>query len=156
MRRLAIIVAAVGLLAIGFIAGTFFRQLQAPTAPELIITPVITKLAPGESIITFPEPVEGTPEPNPQLTVVAKIRDATTGQPIVASRVILGGEVIAEGVSEFKFTLPGEVLDYVFLEVQAPGYAQWKLGFRHRLRHSRTYPLFVNLKPKPTKAAPEV
>ncbi len=139
MKKLGIITIAIILLAIGFIVGIFFNQSKKATTPELIITPIVTKLAPGESIVTFPEPIEGTPESNPRLTVIAKIRDAATGEPVIASRVILGGEVIAEDVSEFKFTLPGEVLDYVFLEVQAPGYEEWKIGFRHRLRHSRTY-----------------
>ena len=155
MKKLWTISIAVTLLAIGVIASAFLKRSKETTIPELIITPIVTKLAPGESIVTFPEPVEGTPEPNPRLTVIAKIRDATTGEPVIASRVILGGEVIAEDVSEFKFTLPGEVLDYVFLEVQAPGYEQWKIGFRHHLSHSRTYPLQVNLVPRSTKPVPQ-
>jgi len=67
----------------------------------------------------------------------------------------VGGKVLAEQVSEFKFVLPGEQLDYIFLEVQALGYEEWKVGFRHQLSHSRTYPLLVELKPKPTKPAPQ-
>ncbi len=156
MKKLATIsIAAAALLVIGFIAGTIFNQSRMPTAPAPTIVPAVTMVAPGESIITFPEPVEGTPEPKPQLTVIAKIRDATTGKPVVASRVILGGKVIAERVSEFKFTLPGEVLDYIILEVQAPGYEQWQVGFRHKLKGSRTYDLPVNLEPKPTKPMPQ-
>ena len=107
MKRLAIISPAIALLAIGFIAGTLYWQRRTPPSPELIITPV-AELGPGDRIITFPEPIEGTPEPNPQLTVLAKIRAEATGQPVMATRAILGGEVIAEGVSEFEFVLPGE------------------------------------------------
>ena len=154
MKRLAIISTAIVLLAIGFIAGALYWQRQASPSPELIITPV-AELGPGDRMLTFPEPIEGTPEPNPQFTVLVKIRDESTGQPVMASRVILGGEVIAEGVSEFKFVLPGEQLDYVFLEVQAPGYERWEVGFRHQLSHSRTYPLLVELRPKPAKPAPQ-
>ena len=154
MKRLAIISTAMALLAIGFIAGAVYWQRQASPSPELIITPV-AELGPGDRIITFPEPVEGTPDPNPQLTISAKIRDEATSQPIVASRVILGGKVIAEGVTEFKFVLPGEQLDYIFLEVQAPGYEEWEVGFRHQLSHSRIYPLLVELKTKPTESAPQ-
>jgi hypothetical protein len=153
MKRLAIISTAIVLLAIGFIAGTLYWQRRTHPLPELIITPV-AELGPGDRMLTFPEPIEGTPEPNPQLKVVAKIRDAA-GQPVMATRVILGGEVIVEGVSEFEFVLPGEQLDYIYLEVQAPGYKEWKVGFRHQLSHSRTYPLLVELKPIPTKPAPE-
>lgn len=109
MKRLAIISTAVVLLAIGFIAGTRYWQRQAPPSPDLIITPV-AELGPGDRMITFPEKVEGTPDPNPQLTVSVKIRDEATSQPVVATRVILGGEVIAEGVSEFEFVLPGGCL----------------------------------------------
>ena len=78
-----------------------------------------------------------------------------SGQPVVALRVILGGEVIAEGVSEFRFVLPGEQLDYIYLEVQATGYHKWSVGFRHQLTHSRTYSLLIELKPKPTEPAPQ-
>jgi len=154
MKRLAIISPAIALLAIGFIAGTLYWQRRAPPSPELIITPV-AELGPGDRIITFPEPIEGTPEPNPQLTVLAKIRAEATGQPVMATRAILGGEVIAEGLSEFEFVLPGEQLDYICLEVEAPGYEKWEVGFRHQLSHSRTYPLLVELKPKPTRPMPE-
>ncbi len=153
MRRLAIISTTVALLAIGFIAGTLYWQRQPPPSPAPIITP-IRELGPGESIITFPEPIEGTPEPNPKLTIKATIRDAVTGEPVVATRVILGGEVIAEQVSEFEFSLPGEVLEYVYLEVQAPGYHVWRVGFRHQLSHSRTYVLPINLKPIPITPPP--
>ena len=155
MKRLAITSTAIALLAIGFIAGTLYWDRQTPPSPAPLITPV-GKLGPGERLITFPERVEGTPEPNPQLTVIVKIRDKATGQPVMASRVILGGKVIAEHVSEFRFVLPGEQLDYIFLEVQAPGYKQWKIGFRHQLSHSRTYPLLVELEPMPTKPPPQV
>lgn len=118
-------------------------------------TPAVATLASGESIIIFPEPVEGTPKPDPQLAVIARIRDAVTDQPVVASRITLGGEVIAKGVSEFQFTLPGEVLEYIFLKVQAPGYEEWEIGFRHQLLHSRVYPLQIELRPKPTKSIPQ-
>ena len=154
MKRLAIISTAIALLAIGFIAATLYWQRQVPPSLELIITPV-TELEPGDRIITFPEPIEGTPDPNPQLKVSVKIRDEATGQPVVAARVILGGEVIAEGVSEFELVLPGEQLEYVFLEVEAPGYEEWEVGFRHQLSHSRTYPLLVELEKKPTEPAPQ-
>ena len=147
MKRPAIISTAIALLAIGFVAGTLYWQRQSPPSPELIITPV-AELGPGDRMITFPELVEGMPDPNPQLTVSVKIRDEATSQPVAATRVILGGEVIAEGVSEFKFVLPGEQLDYIFLEVQAPGYEEWEVGFRHQLSRSRTYPLLVELKPR--------
>jgi len=82
MRRLAIISTAIALLAIGFVAGTLYWQRRVPRSPAPIIAPVITKIAPGESVITFPEPVEGTPEPNPRLIVKASIRDTMTGQPV--------------------------------------------------------------------------
>lgn len=154
MKRLAIISTAIALLAIGFIAATLYWQRQTSPSLAPIITPV-GKLEPGDRMITFPEPVEGTPEPNPQLKVLAKIRDETTGEPVIASRVILGGEVIAEGVSEFEFVLPGEQLDYVYLEVQAPDYEEWNVGFRHQLSHSRTFPLLVELKPKLSKPPPQ-
>lgn len=125
-------------------------------SPAPIMTPVVTRIAPGEHIVTFPESGEGTPEPNPELTVVAQIRDATTGEPVAATRVVLGGEVIAEQVSEFEFTLPGQVLEYVYPEVEAPRYQPWEIGFRHQLSHSRTYPLAINLKPKPVTPPPSV
>ncbi|GAF84326.1 unnamed protein product [marine sediment metagenome] len=63
--------------------------------------------------------------------------------------------MIAEQVSEFGFILPGKVLEYVFLEVQAPGYEQWEVGFRYQLSRSRTYPLQVNLEPKPATPTPQ-
>jgi len=84
------------------------------------------------------------------MALPAKICDEATGQPVVASRLVLGGKVIAEGVSEFKFVLPGGQLDYIFLEVQTPGSERWEVGFRHQLSHSRTYPLLVELKRMPT------
>jgi len=151
MKKLATISITIALVVIGFIAGTIFSQSRIPTAPAPTIVPAVTMVAPGDSIITFLEPVEGTSEPKPQLTVIAKIRDATTGKPVVASRLILEGKVIAEGVSEFTFMLPGEVLDYIILEVQAPGYEQWQVGIRHKLKHNSTYELPVNLDPKLTK-----
>lgn len=153
-KRLAIVSAAIALLAVGFIAGSLYWQRQASPPPEPLITPV-GELKPGDRMITFPEQVEGTPDPNPQLTVTAKIRSKANGQPVVVARVILGGEVIAEGVSEFEFVLPGEQPDYIFLEVQAPGYEEWEIGFRHHLSHSRTYPLLVELEPMPTQPAPQ-
>jgi len=156
MKKLATIsIAAAALLVIGFVAGTVFNQPRIPTTPAPTIVPAVTMLAPGESVVTFPESVEGTPESEPQLIVIAKIRNAITGQPVVASRVTLGGKVIAEMVSEFKFTLPGKVVDYIYLEVQAPGYESWRVGFRHQLKHSRTYDLPVKLEPKPTKPMPQ-
>ena len=154
MRRLALVIAAIALLSAGLIAGSLFRQRQAPVPPPPTLAPVVPRIGPGEGVITFPEPVEGTPEANPQLIVVATVRDAITREPVVASRVILDGRVIAEDVSEFRFTLPGELLDYIFLEVQAPGYKEWQLGFRHQLKHSRIFPLTINLEPMPTRPLP--
>ena len=154
MKRLAIISTAIALLAIGFIAATLYWQRQTPPPPALIITPV-AELRPGERIVTFPEPVEGTPEPNPQLTVLAKISDKATDEPVVASYVILGDKVIAKGVSEFKFVLPGDQPDYIELEIQATGYKEWKVGFRHHLSQSRTYPLLIELEKKTTTPVPE-
>jgi hypothetical protein len=154
MKRLALISTAIALLAIGFIAGSLYWHRQAPPSPAPLITPV-GELGPGDRMITFPEEVEGTPDPNPQLTVIAKIRNKATGQPVVVARVILGGEVIAKGASEFGFVLPGEQPDYIFLEVQALGYKEWEVGFRHHLSHSRTYPLLVELEPMPTRPAPQ-
>ena len=156
MKRPTMVIAAIALLSAGLIAGTLIRQRQTPVPPPPTLAPVVPRIGPGESVITFPEPVEGTPEANPRLIVVATIRDAISREPVVASRVTLDGKVIAEDVSEFRFTLPGEVLDYIFLEVQAPGYREWRLGFRHRLRHSRTYPLIINLEPVPTRPLPGV
>ena len=154
MRRLAMVIAAIALLSAGLIAGSLLRQRQAPVPPPPTLAPVVPRIGPGESVITFPEPVEGTPEANPRLIVVATVRDAITREPVVASRVILDGRVIAEDVSEFRFTLPGELLDYIFLEVQAPGYKEWQLGFRHQLKHSRIFPLTINLEPMPTRPLP--
>jgi len=154
MRRLAMAIAAVTLLSAGFVVGSFLGQRQAPIPPPPTLALVVPRIGPGESVITFPEPVEGTPEANPRLIVVATVRDAITREPVVASQVILDGRVIAEDVSEFRFTLPGELLDYIFLEVQAPGYKAWQLGFRHQLKHSRIFPLTINLEPMPTRPLP--
>jgi len=75
--------------------------------------------------------------------------------PVVATCVILAGKVIAEQVSELEFSLPGEVVEYVFLEVQAPGYEEWEIGFRHQLSQSRTYPLLIELRPEPANPVPQ-
>jgi len=129
-------------------------QRQAPVPPPPTLTPVVPRIGPGESVITFPEPVEGTPEANPRLIVIATVCDAITREPVVASRVILNGKVIAEQMSEFRSALPGELLDYTFLEVQAPGCKEWQLGFRHQLKHSRIFPLTINLEPMSPRSLP--
>ncbi len=119
-------IATIALLSAGLIAGSLLRQRQAPVPPPPTLAPAVPRIGPGESVITFPEPVEGTPEANPRLI----------------------------DVSEFRFTLPGELLDYIFLEVQAPGYKEWQLGFRHQLKHSRVFPLTINLEPISPKSLP--
>jgi hypothetical protein len=154
MKNLKIIIGALLLLAVGFAGGLFFYgRSQAPAIP--IIGPAVPKIGPGERVVTFPEPLQGSPEPNPQLVVKATIRDAATGKPVVAAQVVLGGKVIAEQVSELEFTLPGEVDEHIFLEVHAPGYELWKAGFRHKLTHTRIYELPIKLQPVKTTPQPE-
>lgn len=55
MSRLAIISTTIGLVAIGFVAGTLYWQRRVPRSPAPIIAPVITTIAPGESLVTLPE-----------------------------------------------------------------------------------------------------
>lgn len=154
MRKLAMATAAVALLGIGFLAGNlFYQRRQAPALPT--IEPAVPRIEPGERIVTFPEPVPGTPEPNPKLIVKATIRDAITGKPVETTQVVLDGKVIAENVSEFHFELPGVVEEHIFLEVHSPGYQLWKVGFRHKLTHSRIYELPVRLQPLPVTPIPE-
>jgi len=55
IRRVAITSTTIALLAIGFIAGTLYWQRRAPSSPGPIMAPVITTIAPGESLVTLPE-----------------------------------------------------------------------------------------------------
>jgi len=155
MRKLAIVGSALVLAAVVFlVTGVFDWQRQRPV--PVTTTPAVPEIGPGESLISFPEPMEGTPEPNPVLTVKAAIQDAVTQERVVATSVVLDGQVIAEQVSEFEVTLPGEVVEgYVDLEVFAPGYERWAVGLRFNLFHSRTYLLPIRLNPLPTTPAPE-
>jgi len=115
------------------------------------VTPDRLIIPPGAHLRLTVEPLPGTPEPNPTLTLHVNLVDAQTGQP-VRGDVLLGdetcqGQVIQRHVSQLTVTLPGQVKTTpIYLCILAGGYTRWSQGFRYRLDHSRIAFFTVELK----------
>jgi hypothetical protein len=103
----------------------------------------------GKVRITL-EPVRGTPEPDPTLTLHVNLVDGQTGQPVQGD-VLLGdedcrGEIVQRQVSQFAVALPGRVeTTPIYLCVLAEGYERWSQGYRYHLEHSRGASFTVEL-----------
>lgn len=112
-----------------------------------------TVTIPPDGKIRIPlEPVQGTPESDPRLTVHVNLLDDQTGQAVLGT-VLLGddscqGEVIYRDVNRFTVELPGQVeAGPIHLCILAEGYERWSQGFRHHLNHSRAMTFTIKLNP---------
>jgi hypothetical protein len=116
---------------------------QEPELPALV-------LPEGSKVRITLEPVRGTPEPDPTLTLHVNLVDGQTGQPVQGD-VLLGdedcqGETVQRQVSQFAVALPGRVeTTPIYLCVLAEGYERWSQGYRYHLEHSRVASFTVEL-----------
>jgi hypothetical protein len=119
------------------------------------INPGHVTIGPGGVYHFTPEPVAGTPEPDPRLILRVALVDACTGRP-VRGDVLVGdegqgarqeGDLVYQGVNAFTLELPGQADSLIYVTVKAEGYEVWSQGYRYHLVHSRTLDLTVKLTP---------
>lgn len=130
--------ASVLLVVIGMIIGQELARSSLSPPPQTI--------PPGSRLLIRPTPLPGPTEAKPTLTLRCQVRDAVTGDLVVADEVRLGDHVVHRRVAVFDVTVPGRLTgDYLYLTIVATGYQPWTVGLRHNLDHSRTLPLTINL-----------
>jgi len=140
MRKSTVIMLATPAAILLIIVGMIIGQELARSSPQTI--------PPGSHLFIHPSPLPGPTEANPTLTLRCEVRDAATGDLVIADEVRLGDHVVHRRVAVFEVTVPGRITgDYLYLSILATGYQPWSVGLRHNLDHSRTLPLSVNLVP---------